>query len=223
MYPPTSVKHVSKIWPRNSFQPPYIIIFCVNIGSILTISQFGMYVKQVPTTAIFEIIKLKLIRTQIICPQCHFLPSLHHMSLHSQSRCYILLPQCISYCVYTKSETETCAYWRMSSYWYAHPSKSPPLPSTPFSDLGTTHKAFIFILEWADHGIQIKGIFMNILYFSFLCVICITVGFCSHATVKLCFVHRDLNSSGSWFCPQIVHTSLQALKDTRHILCLHNK
>lgn len=44
LYPPTPVKHVSKIWPGNSFQPLYILIFGVNIGSNLTISQFHMYV-----------------------------------------------------------------------------------------------------------------------------------------------------------------------------------
>jgi hypothetical protein len=44
LYPPTPVNHVSKMWPGNSFQLRYILIFGVNIGSILTISQFGMYV-----------------------------------------------------------------------------------------------------------------------------------------------------------------------------------
>jgi hypothetical protein len=94
------VNHVSKIWPGNNFQPLYILIFGVNISSIMTISQFGMYIQQVHTTDIFEIIILGSLGHKLSVPIAISYPvfSIRHY-IHSQDAifccCLVFLNVCV--------------------------------------------------------------------------------------------------------------------------------
>lgn len=140
LYPPTPVNHVSKMWPGNSFQLQYIIISGVNIGSILTISQSGMYVRMYGK--LIELLFLGF----LVDYDTRYLSSLPILTQFAVKMLYFVTALYFLMCTNEirngNVRTEDC-----QSSWYAHPSQSPPLPTTAFSDLGTAHKALIFILE----------------------------------------------------------------------------